>query len=250
MTKWSFAAAGFVLAALPIVAIVPLFVSADQSCPNLTRSLVFGSTGVDVVALQNFLIAQNDLSAGNNTGYFGVHTQAAVQAFQNSNAIVTSGTPVSTGYGVVGPRTRGVVNQICRGVAGIQISSPVSSPVATSTNGTNAPLIINFEFGTPVTLTAGQTATESTEGFWGVEINSINTTQNTADVTVTPCMSGCLQNAYTTESFVVMLNQPHPFGYFSVAESYPGMQDYFGTVTLMALTTNTATLVIKNTSTS
>ena len=43
----------------------------STQCPNLTRTLSIGSRGTDVVQLQNFLISQNHLAAGNSTGYFG-----------------------------------------------------------------------------------------------------------------------------------------------------------------------------------
>jgi peptidoglycan hydrolase-like protein with peptidoglycan-binding domain len=72
----------------------------------LTRNLSLGSRGVDVISMQNFLIAHHFLPAGNNTGYFGNLTQAAVQSWQRSHGIVSSGTPTTTGYGAAGPRTR------------------------------------------------------------------------------------------------------------------------------------------------
>jgi len=71
--------------------LTPLFTSAS-SCPNLYRNLSFGSRGQDVVSLQNFLIEEGDLAAWNNTGYFGVLTQAAVRQWQSQHAIVSSGT--------------------------------------------------------------------------------------------------------------------------------------------------------------
>jgi hypothetical protein len=58
------------------------------------------------VQLQGFLINSAFLAAGNDTGFFGKLTQAAVQGFQRSKALVSSGTPATTGYGVVGPKTR------------------------------------------------------------------------------------------------------------------------------------------------
>lgn len=57
----------------------------------------------DVVELQNLLIDQGYLGSGNNTGYFGVMTQSAVQKYQAANGIDT------TGY--VGPITRGSFSQ-------------------------------------------------------------------------------------------------------------------------------------------
>lgn len=79
----------------------------------LGRSLSFGSRGADVVTLQNFLIGQSLLAAGNNTGYFGKLTQSAIQKLQCQRGIVCSGSPSSTGYGAVGPRTRSAIAAAC-----------------------------------------------------------------------------------------------------------------------------------------
>ena len=95
--------------------------STTAHCPNLTRTLAFGARGTDVSALQQFLIAQNLLSSDSATGfdgltpsgYFGALTQTAVQKFQASQGIVSSGTPASTGYGLVGARTRAAIAQAC-----------------------------------------------------------------------------------------------------------------------------------------
>ncbi|MEK9179836.1 MAG: glycosyl hydrolase family 18 protein [Patescibacteria group bacterium] len=70
-----------------------------------TRSLSFGLSGSDVVALQNDLIDQGYLVKGYNTGYFGALTEAAVQKFQCDKNIVCSGGKAE-GYGVYGPKTR------------------------------------------------------------------------------------------------------------------------------------------------
>ncbi|MBI4093358.1 sulfatase-like hydrolase/transferase, partial [Candidatus Kaiserbacteria bacterium] len=82
-------------------------------CPVLVRNLSRGSSGQDVIELQNFLIAQGDLGAGNDTGFYGSLTQLGVQSFQRRNGIVSSGSPATTGYGAVGPRTRAVISAVC-----------------------------------------------------------------------------------------------------------------------------------------
>lgn len=66
------------------------------------RSMSVGMSGSDVVALQNALIAQGDLSQGSNTGYFGSLTLAAVKKFQCAQHIVCSG----SSFGLAGPKTQ------------------------------------------------------------------------------------------------------------------------------------------------
>ena len=79
---------------------------AFATVPQWNRTLSFGARGQDVIELQNTLIAQGDLATGNNTGYFGRLTEAAVRKFQCRTNIVCSGSSSTSGYGSVGPRTR------------------------------------------------------------------------------------------------------------------------------------------------
>jgi hypothetical protein len=70
-------------------------------CINLTVNLAVGSSGPDVVALQNWLISQGFAVTGDK-GYFGAGTKAAVMAFQAAKGIPESG--------FVGPLTRAAIN--------------------------------------------------------------------------------------------------------------------------------------------
>ena len=80
--------------------------------PLLTHNLWRGTEGDDVKTLQDKLILDGFLAAGNATGYYGSLTEEAVKAFQRANNIVSSGDAVSTGYGVMGPSTRAIFNQL------------------------------------------------------------------------------------------------------------------------------------------
>lgn len=80
-----------------------------SASPEQVRTLVRGLSGSDVLTLQQFLIAQKLLTAENATGFFGALTEAAVKAFQSQNKLVSIGAPSTTGYGAVGPRTRGAM---------------------------------------------------------------------------------------------------------------------------------------------
>jgi parallel beta-helix repeat protein len=83
--------------------------AAAPSSAVFTRSLYFGIHGDDVVQLQRYLISHGYLATGNDTGYFGPLTAAAVERFQVDNQITGPG---GEGYGVVGPRTRGALSAL------------------------------------------------------------------------------------------------------------------------------------------
>lgn len=91
---------------------------APTSNPTLlTRNLYRSIKGDDVKILQNFLISQGHLQAvslgtSNATGFFGPLTERAVQSFQKTQSIISYGTPITTGYGSVGPLTRSRINTL------------------------------------------------------------------------------------------------------------------------------------------
>ncbi len=99
-----------------------------NTCQPILRTLGVGSRGSDVYLLQSFLHISP-------TGYFGLVTERAVQVFQKANTIVVSGSPLSTGYGLVGTRTRAFLAHIClsssRGTSVPNTPSPVS-PITVS----------------------------------------------------------------------------------------------------------------------
>ena len=73
---------------------------------DFTSDLTVGSTGSQVTALQEFLIAKGYLTAVSApTGYFGALTQAALAKFQAANGITPS-------VGYFGPKTRAFVNSM------------------------------------------------------------------------------------------------------------------------------------------
>ncbi len=75
------------------------------------RGLRVGITGDDVKALQEFFAQDKTIyPEGLTTGYFGSATLRAIQRFQAKYGIATSGTPDTTGYGALGPKTRALIN--------------------------------------------------------------------------------------------------------------------------------------------
>jgi len=90
-----------------------------SGCVALVHNLFIGHTDEDsVIALQKFLIKQSETKWPEGvgaTGYFGPITEKAVQRFQAYRGIVSSGDPETTGYGLVGKRTRVLISNMTCG---------------------------------------------------------------------------------------------------------------------------------------
>ncbi len=100
--------------------------SAPTGCVAIVRTLMFGSRGSDVSALQRFLAADPAVyPEGIISGFFGSLTERAIQRWQTAHGIVSNGSPVATGWGVVGPRTRAAMN-ICTSYSGGSTSGSTS----------------------------------------------------------------------------------------------------------------------------
>ena len=68
-------------------------------------TLAFGERSAYVTELQQLLIKLKFLASTYDTGFYGPLTTQAVKAFQSTYGVISSGTPATTGYGLVGPRT-------------------------------------------------------------------------------------------------------------------------------------------------
>jgi len=95
----------------------PVQSTAPQSVLGVSRTLSFGTTGESVRALQRalnskgFTIASSGPgSIGNESAYFGRATEEALKRFQCERLSICSGTPSTTGYGLVGPKTTAALN--------------------------------------------------------------------------------------------------------------------------------------------
>jgi hypothetical protein len=98
-----------------VIVIVPeLTVTKSETSiqtPALVGTFRMYATNTQTVQLQNFLKETGFFPATvQSTGYYGTITQKAVQKFQCKQNIVCKGTPTSTGYGIVGPKTRAAIN--------------------------------------------------------------------------------------------------------------------------------------------
>lgn len=135
---------------------VLIFVSSTQSasaatCVHLTYTLSFGSrnatTNGEVSLLQQFL------GVTPVTGYFGPITQAAVQNWQAANGIISYGTPYTTGYGVVGPRTRRAMDCTSSTTTGSTTTSPpvtqTPTPTPTPAQSTDTSVYVKVTIAAP-----------------------------------------------------------------------------------------------------
>src|SRR3989344_6072649 len=102
-------------------------ISQPASASLISRPLTEGSSGDDVTLLQRLLntvgfnVAPSPEagSLGNETSYFGSLTAAAIQALQCEKGIVCEGTPASTGFGTVGPKTLALLNSLLSAFQGL-----------------------------------------------------------------------------------------------------------------------------------
>lgn len=106
----------------------------SPTCPQLylSRTLSLGMGGEDVRSLQNFLISQGFLAAGNNSGYFGRLTEAAVKVFQTKEGIE----PV----GIVGRLTRAAIVAHCSRLGTEIGTTPVNPTQPNTLHFTASPL--------------------------------------------------------------------------------------------------------------
>ncbi len=120
-----------------------------SSCPLIGRTLRQGISGDDVLRLQQFLARDSSLyPEAITSGYYGALTEKAVQRWQVKYNIVSSGSPSSTGYGVVGPRTAAAIALLCTtgsygGVSGSTGQPTVGGYITVSPISGAAPLVVN-----------------------------------------------------------------------------------------------------------
>ena len=125
-------------------------------CPNFTYNLYLGLNDSDtegqVSKLQKFLAQdQTVYPEGTITGFYGPLTEQAVKRWQAKNSVVSSGSPDTTGYGVVGSRTRERVRANCG------FPTPVP-PTPIPPRSSNLSPVISGVSG-PTTLNTGQSGT-------------------------------------------------------------------------------------------
>lgn len=102
----------------------PIATSTMTSTPILTATLSPGEHGEEVKSLQQIFV-DNGLLSVHPTGFYGFLTEKAVKAFQSIHNIISFGSPATTGYGSVGPRTLAEINALFATTTAITASSTV-----------------------------------------------------------------------------------------------------------------------------
>jgi peptidoglycan hydrolase-like protein with peptidoglycan-binding domain len=94
-------------------------ISNPSTCTPFVTDLMVGRQGVEVTALQRFLINKGHTIPAGATGYFGEQTRSALAQYQAANGIAPA-------VGYFGPITRAQVNAAC---------VPVTVPPANNSGG-------------------------------------------------------------------------------------------------------------------
>lgn len=166
----------------------------DIICPTLVRTLALGDSGSDVANLQGFL-AQNPLIYPEQTvtGYFNMFTQDAVERWQTAYGVVSSGSPATTGYGVVGPHTRTAILASCANSANGQNSTNSNS---NSTSNNLCPIVPEPSVACPGTWSPITNATGCTRAwqcsFLPSQIATTTTAVTSVTTTAAPTSSACV----------------------------------------------------------
>lgn len=102
-----------------------------------------GTQNDNVRKLQELLASDQTLyPEGLVTGYYGPLTQAAIKRFQTKYDIISSGTLKTTGYGLVGPKTRAKLAEVFGGIVSTTTTAP-AIPIET----TSGLFSVNLKFG-------------------------------------------------------------------------------------------------------
>jgi len=152
--------------ALVIFSIVPVFF---VQAIALDRFLAPADSGPDVTLLQKILNAfgtrvaeSGPGSPEHETDYYGPLTASAVQAFQCENDIVCSGAPETSGFGLVGPRTRALLNALLDSLHALSSGiSKVTQFAAVGAVDVAAGLVAHYTFDEGSGTTAGDSAGSS-----------------------------------------------------------------------------------------
>jgi len=138
---------GIAAAAIPAL----MFLGIQNVSATITSQLDLGDRGSEVTELQAYLATNASIyPEALVTGYFGQLTMAAVERFQVIQGIVSKGTPATTGYGRVGPRTQFAINAMLASGGSPSFAEDIYAPTIRSMN------VISDSNGASITWTASE----------------------------------------------------------------------------------------------
>ncbi len=175
---------------------------------NLYADQEDASTNGEVTKLQQFLAQDSSIyPAGLVTGYFGPMTETAVQRWQARNGVVSSGSPDTTGYGYVGPKTRAAMS--CGGSTAYQpnVNPPVITPTPTPPQDTNTVYFSSTFFD------YGYTIGDPVSGTYSQQLIVTNGSKKDAHVKITvDNQPAWLNTSYNTNTLTINPGQPMGIG--------------------------------------
>jgi len=136
----------------------------QANCQVPGKTLSRGARSDEVKALQQRLADDGVLTQDNVSGFFGSTTQQALMRWQSEHGVVASGTPETTGFGAVGPKTieaMGRCNAAMRGNDGPGGNATMGS----STQGMPRPPKPPRPEGQPTTNSGVQSGAQSANQF-------------------------------------------------------------------------------------
>ncbi|MCR4281262.1 MAG: peptidoglycan-binding protein [Candidatus Kaiserbacteria bacterium] len=162
--------------------------ASSTSCPLAGSSLKKGSSGDAVSRLQRFLAEDPGVyPEAIVSGTFGSLTEVAVKRWQVKFNIVTSGTPDTTGFGAVGPRTIATMITQCSGSTQRPIAAApaVGGYISASPIAGYAPLLVSAQI------------TVNTANVCGGAVYTINYGDGTGNYQITVPPNTCRQITQT-----------------------------------------------------
>ncbi len=133
-------------------AVVPSLATSTSICktivyPIITKNLLKGSNGSDVALLHKVLSLEKFFLVSSTSLIYDAQTVYAVSQFQKKYGIVSSGTPETTGFGNVGPKTRSYMNQLISQAKYPSLAQCLTvQPIITSV-GTNISFVRTLKLG-------------------------------------------------------------------------------------------------------
>lgn len=150
------------IAEIAILSLIIITLAAFDAQPTQAASLRIGSQGAAVTLFQNILVILHYVPVTSVTGQFDLAMQKAVEQFQEDTHIVSRGSPGTTGYGAIGPKTIAGMIMALRGLLQTTYSTtsqPLPDHTNTSIAAATTSTVVSFSGGGGGSYTTSQPST-------------------------------------------------------------------------------------------